>query len=132
MKVCRRDLREYHFHLFNDLLTYSKRKGSNQYKLHRKLSMSATTFKEVSDADAKKNKVAYAILIGNTHKSFMVGCRSAESRRVWIEKLKMASNLLGRANHKVVKRAHPILLLRHGLRIVRRMYARFVKASLLW
>ena len=56
MKVCRRDLREYHFHLFNDLLSTASA-GSNQYKLHRKLSMSATTFKEVSDADAK-NKVA--------------------------------------------------------------------------
>ena len=56
--------------------------------------MAATTFKEVSTSEAEKNKLQHAILIGNRHKSFMVGCASAELKDTWLQKLQQVSEQL--------------------------------------
>ena len=103
VKVCRRDLREYHFHLFTDILTYSKRKGANSFKLHRRLDLAATTVKDVSDEEAGRNKVQHAFQIVSQTKSFMVSARSAADKQRWIECIVRGA---GRARAQVADLAH--------------------------
>jgi hypothetical protein len=97
IKVCRRDLREYYFHLFSDMITYSKIKGIKEtnnetYKLHRKLVLSATNVVDVNDEIAEKNKVQFAFQIVSQQKSFMVSAPTLESKQKWIDLLTKSSN----------------------------------------
>ena len=96
IKVCRRDLREYYFHLFSDIMTYSKKRGTKEnnnetFKLHRRLELLATDVVDVDDETASKNKVKHAFQIVSQQKSFMVSAPTLESKKQWIDLLKKAN-----------------------------------------
>ena len=110
IKVCRRDLREYYFHLFSDIMTYSKRKGGDDtatgkdfssgslnsekdatYKLHRCLDLAATTVVDVIASDAEKNKVKYAFQIVSQQKSFMVSASTEKLKQQWMATISKAA-----------------------------------------
>ena len=76
----------YHFHLFNDLLLYSKVNASGKFLLHRQMPL-ATCRVDALASDVEAIRSHKFKLSSTTGKSFQVLAPSAHERMTWITKL---------------------------------------------
>ena len=82
IKRCRNSKRTYHFHLFNDLLLYSKaRPGNTQFVLHRRIEL-------VHAAISIDNLEPGAFAIASKEKSFVVFALDDETKQAWVNDIK--------------------------------------------
>ena len=81
----------YHFHLFNDLLLYSKVNASGKFLLHRQMPL-ATCRVDALATDVEAVRSHKFKLSSTTGKSFQVLAPSAHERTTWITKLQESIN----------------------------------------
>jgi hypothetical protein len=118
-KASRKKLQQFHFHLFNDALVYSRRTVRGMYRLHRALPLNSLLVEDVDEEDyglgldttsalgaAEASEAGGKRAVGGTlmaqfpfricsaQKSFMVHAASAEEKQRWLavltEEIQMA------------------------------------------
>ena len=86
-KVCRKSNKHYTFHLFTDMIMYSKQdKSTGYFLLHRKIPLTQCTVEDVPDTDA----MSHVFKISSPAKSFVVFAATSVLKYTWISYIKKA------------------------------------------
>ncbi|MES1909819.1 MAG: hypothetical protein MHM6MM_002516 [Cercozoa sp. M6MM] len=90
-KVCRRGPpRTYEFHLFSDVLVYSRARRGGTFRVHRVMPLTQVV---VMETPVSHSDVPHSFLLSSSTKSFVVCAESEVLKRTWVALLQHARRL---------------------------------------